>query len=326
MSDLPEKSGVAVIDASNFSEKVSAASEAAMQAFDRACNSDDILAAVEVAKYIEALRQVLEPEMDALISLADSTLGFKTDRSPAILAANQRKKKGPTTPYPPEVIKDCILEAHLRGVKIVANQFNIISGQCYIPKDGYKMLINKSDAKGFDYKIRKISEGRGEHIAEGEASWKLGGKSYTLKQQFFCKAYDGFTTWEQSEGKATRKLFKAVYERISGRAFQDEDEGIREGAIDVGGEVVEEPSAPPVEPAPANPEQKAEELLSLMGESEIHPEAFLKFLSDEKTIKKEVGSVLELVKLDPDLVGIFLRNWPKTVERYKAKAKVEATA
>ena len=326
MSDLPEKSGVAVIDASNLSEKVSAASEAAMQAFDRACNSDDILAAAQVAKYIEALRQVLEPEMDVLMSLADSPLGFKTDRSPAILAANQRKKKGPTTPYPPEVVKDCILEAHLRGVKIVANQFNIISGQCYIPKDGYRMLINKSDAKGFDYKIRKISEGRGEHIAEGEASWKLGGKSYTLKQQFFCKAYDGFTTWEQSEGKATRKLFKAVYERISGRAFQDEDEGIREGAIDVGGEVVEEPSAPPVEPAPANPEQKAEELLSLMGESEIHPEAFLKFLSDEKTIKKEVGSVLELVKLDPDLVGIFLRNWPKTVERYKAKAKVEATA
>lgn len=335
MSNLTPTQGNAVIDASNISEAVSAASDAAMQAFDRATNSNDILAAAEVAEYIEALRQVLEPKMGVLMSLADSPLGFKTDRHPSILAANKRKGKGPTTPYPPEVVKDCILEAHLRGVKLVANQFNIISGQCYIPKDGYRMLINKSDAKGFDYKIRKISEGRGEHVAEGEASWKLDGKSYTLKQQFFCKAYDGFTTWEQSEGKATRKLFKAVYERISGRAFQDEDEGIREGAIDVGGEVTGESESPaekfePLQkPEEGKPQELATTLLKLMGEAEIDPDEFVAHMREQKAIKKAAADVHGMASLNPSFCRQLIHSWGSSSKKYKdakAKAEEEATA
>jgi len=332
MSELPKESGTAVIDAMNFSERVSVASANAMQAFDRATNSDDILAAAEVAEYIDALRQAIEPKMGILMSLADSPLGFKTDRSPAILAANKRKNKGPTTPYPSEVIKDCILEAHLRGVKLVANQFNIISGQCYIPKDGYKALINKSGATDFDYKIRKVSEGRGEHVAEGEASWKLNGKPYTLKQQFFCKAYDGFTTWEQSEGKATRKLFKAVYERISGRAFQDEDEGIREGTIDVGGEVTAEIESPaekfvPLQAPTEKPsEDKAETLLKLMGESEIRPEEFVAHLKEKKAIKPGVTDVASMAALNPSFSAQLIRSWESSAKKFKDSQSKEVKA
>ena len=313
----------------NRAANISQIARDGIKAFDRAMTSDDVMAAVEVAGYIDSLRNAIEPHMPDLMKLCDSPLGFRTDRSPAILESNQKKGRGATAPYSQAEVKECAIEALLRGVKLIGDQFNIISGRCYIPLNGYKFLLNCTGASGLKYSIVKVSISESEHIAKGRAAWELDGKPYEMSKEFFCKAHGNYTTWEQTEGKATRKLLKSVYERITSRAFHDEDEGIQEGAIEVESKEVAGQLKEP-EPSPEEPKKETEEtaakILALMGESEVHPQAYLKYLFDEGTIKKPVGSVFDLVVLDPDLAGILVRTWPKRVERFHEKNKVEVSA
>ena len=247
----------------NQASHISRVSKQAMEAFGKAQSSDDFEASIQVARYIDELRTSIRPHMPDIMKLCDSPVGFRTDRSPAILEANRKKNKGPTEPYPESLVLECAVEALLRGVKLVGDQFNIISGRSYIPLNGYKYLINSAKAHALRYTISKISISDAEHVAEGKAVWIFEGKTYEMTKRFYCKAHGYHTTWEQSEGKATRKLLKAVYERITNRAFHDEDEGVQEESIDIEAAVVEgnegqaneEPSTPAA-PKPAEPNQR----------------------------------------------------------------------
>ena len=302
-------------NAHNRLSHVSQIAQEGVQAFDRALTSGDIAAAVQVATYTSQLREALEPVMPALMELCDSPLGFRTDRHPDILAANKRKKRGPTEPYPPAVVKECAMEALLRGVKLVGDQFNIISGRCYIPLNGYRLLINSTAATNFRYTISKVEITENEHIAEGRAEWVIDGQKYEMQKEFFCKAFGHVTTWEQTEGKATRKLFKAVYERITGKAFHDEEdeeirEGLRRGAIDVGGGEVKA--------------TKPEQLLEMMAESETHPHEFIAYLKGKGAASDSVESIHDLNEDNPELVEQLVATWEKSEAKFKRETKSRA--
>jgi len=312
-------------DSYNKASQISTIAREGLGAFDRAMSSDDVMASVEVAEYIDALRTAIEPHMKKIMMLCDSPIGFRTDRSPSILESNERKGKGPRTPYSKAVIKECAIEALIRGVKLIGDQFNIISGRCYIPLNGYKSLLNTTRAYGLKYSITKVSITDSEHIAEGRAAWELDGKPYEMAKKFFCKAHGAITTWEQTEGKATRKLLKAVYERITSRAFHDDDEGIREGAIDIEAKQVTEPETKAIALGPhetKEPDRNLEkELFELMKRDGIDQFEFVKYLCESTKVNLSVLDVPALVVADPDLARSIIGSWRSSSARFLKDTK-----
>jgi len=86
-------------------------------------NSEDFFKPIVMAMAIKDLREALTPEaMAAVKELAGTSLGFLTD-------------KKPHEQYPIEVIRECVVEAMIRGVGVVGNQFNIIAGQFYMARN-----------------------------------------------------------------------------------------------------------------------------------------------------------------------------------------------
>jgi hypothetical protein len=93
--------------------------------------SEDFFKPIVLAMAIQELKLALTPEaMSAIQALEGSALGFKTDL--------QNSK------YDVNVIKDCVIEAMLRGVGVAGNQFNIIKGQFYIARNGWEAKLRKS--------------------------------------------------------------------------------------------------------------------------------------------------------------------------------------
>jgi len=93
--------------------------------------SEEFFKPIVMAMAIQDIRGALTPEaMAAVQALEGSALGFKTDLI-------DRK-------YPPEVIRDCVIEAMLRGVSVAGNQFNIIKGNFYIAKNGWEARLRKA--------------------------------------------------------------------------------------------------------------------------------------------------------------------------------------
>lgn len=75
--------------------------------------------ALALAKGIQELRKAFTPEvLKDFLSLQGSAIGFRTDRDD--------KKEGR---YNVDEIRDCAIEALLRGAYPIGNEFNIISGR-----------------------------------------------------------------------------------------------------------------------------------------------------------------------------------------------------
>jgi|GEM_PF-517709 len=177
-------------------------------------------AALSTAVAINELRSLLTPDVMApIMQLMNSPLGFLTDRT------GRPNWKGEVKPlYTVEVVRDALIEATLRGFHPVGNEFNIIAERFYGAKNGftrkvstYPGLTNFSDS----YSIPKIV-GEAGAIVVAEASWNLNGKADTIRREFAVKG-DKFAGADSYTGKAERKLFAAVYKRISGQNVPDND-------------------------------------------------------------------------------------------------------
>ena len=301
---------ISKIDATtqNQGQVISRIAREGIQAFNEAMSLDDFESQVRVAEYMDCMRTAIEPFMPAIIKLRDSPLGFRTDRG----------KESNKPAYDEATVKECVVEALLRGVKLVGDQFNIIAGRTYITLNGYRLLVNGSGCQQLTYEVDPIELNEKEHKIRGKAAWVLDGKNYSIEKQFCCKAHlskSGYpiTTWEQTQGKATRKLFKSIYETVTGRAFHEPDEDVREDAIEVEGAVVDEPTS--IEASAT--EALIKELTCRLGEAEIHPEQFVKFICDSPKINVKANTVRDLVTQDHQLASALLKAWRSSVERFK---------
>jgi hypothetical protein len=224
------------------------ATEFAVGAFNSTNEGSSVLAALNVAQGIAELRELFDqPEIkERIIALQDKAIGFRTDKDPT------RKAKGRDgqpdyfpTPYSWEIVRDCSIEATLRGLQLAGNQFNIISGRMYATKEGYENLIRS---------LKRISEfsptiGVPKPAGEGvlvdcEASWVNHTSPQNLKATIPVKKF-GTDSIEMVIGKATRKFLKRCYEKMTGNAPSDGDAS---DAIEVEAEV--QPQAQP-SPAPS---------------------------------------------------------------------------
>jgi hypothetical protein len=94
--------------------------------------SEEFFKPIVMAMAIKDIRGALTPEaMGAVKELAGTSLGFLTDRTP-------------DKQYPVEVIRECVIEAMIRGVGVVGNQFNIIAGRFYMARNGWEAKLRKA--------------------------------------------------------------------------------------------------------------------------------------------------------------------------------------
>lgn len=93
--------------------------------------SEEFFKPIVMAMAIQELRQALTPEAIAAVhELEGTALGFKTDKYDG--------------KYPDDTIRMCVIEAMLRGVSIVGNQFNVIKGNFYIARNGWEAKLRKA--------------------------------------------------------------------------------------------------------------------------------------------------------------------------------------
>lgn len=200
----------------------------AMELFGQAGSFEQELA---VAQAITDLRQILTPEvMQPVMALMNTDLGFVTDRDP------KRAKSGSSvTPYSVDIVRECFIEARLRGFHTIGNEFNIISGRFYGTQNGFVRKVKNfpgvTEVKEV-FDVPRTQQGGA--LIKCRATWKRDGKPDQLEREFAVKVNE-FMGADAIVGKARRKLFKAIHDQLSGQVTPDGD--ANDEAIEVGGKV-----------------------------------------------------------------------------------------
>ena len=186
-----------------------------------------IMQSMQLAETVEWLRAELTPARLAKVkALMHTSLGFDTDRNPA-----KWTRPEPPVPYSDDVIRDVFIEASLRGFYPINCEFNIIAGRFYGGVNGFERLVKKhADVTDFkdDYGIPTMSGEKGA-IIECSATWRQRGEPQSLARKFAVRVNSGMGA-DAIIGKAKRKLFAAVYGRLSGVVTPD-------GEADDGGDL-----------------------------------------------------------------------------------------
>lgn len=160
------------------------------------------------------LQNLLTPKIMApIMNLQNKSLGFRTDNPSG---------------YPVDVVRDCLIEATLKGVYPVGNEFNIIAGRCYITKEGYFHKLH--DIPNFSWvEIPGIPRNVGDNgaIIKVALEWTYNGKSSTKELELAIRVNRGMGA-DAIIGKALRKARAWLYTTITG---QDIGDGEADGDI-----------------------------------------------------------------------------------------------
>lgn len=165
---------------------------------------DRIEAAFQMADGIAALNKLVTDEMmQKIMPLQGKSLGFLTD-----------KDKG--TGYTTAEVKDCIIEALLRGLRPVGNEFNIIAGKCYATQGAFARLVREFPGLtnlAVTQEITSLKECGATVVFR--ATWNIDGKPMELESKIPIKVNAGMGP-DAILGKAKRKGLKLIYDRLTG--------------------------------------------------------------------------------------------------------------
>ena len=183
--------------------------------------------AITLANGIKRLQLALTGEVMAqIMPLQGNTLGFRTDRD---------SKGG----YKIEQVRDCLIEAVLRGANPVGNEFNIIASRSYMTKEFFTRMVGEFPGLT-DLKLRPgIPSIQGKSaLVPYVVTWKLDG---VLKKIERVKTEDDDTRIpvrvnegqgpDAVIGKATRKILAQIYTELTGSAASFPDGEADEGEI-----------------------------------------------------------------------------------------------
>lgn len=189
-------------------ELVNALDKAAEQGLLAQQQTSQFKRAFMIAEAVNELRNIMSPKvMDSFMRLQNASIGFKTDR-----------KDG----YPLDTVRDCLIDATMNGVYCVGNEFNIISGQCYITKNGFGHKLR--DIPDFSWietpGIPRCNE-KGA-IIEYQLEWWHKGKHFEKTLTLAIRVNAGMGT-DAIIGKASRKARAWLYATVTGMEVGDGD-------------------------------------------------------------------------------------------------------
>lgn len=168
-----------------------------------------------VAQAIETLKGLLTPEyMKPIMQLQGNKLGFRTDKD---------EEGG----YPEQIVKQCLIEAVLTGVQPVGNQFNIITGVCYITKEGFGYLLKSYPGLWYEIipQLPRINNDKSGAAVIMGVEWKIKGTEGAIltKSLDIPVRMNARMGTDAVIGKATRKARAWLYNTITGSEIADGD-------------------------------------------------------------------------------------------------------
>lgn len=167
-------------------------------------------AAVSMARAIRELRAAITPGMmAAIMPLMNSPLGFRTDRP------NKKNQN----PYSEEQVKTVVIEALIRDLRLVGNEFNIIAERLYVTKEGFTRKIAEFPGlTNFTLTMGVPTASDDGAIVKCRATWLLHGSPDAIDREIAVHT-DDYSTFDQVLGKADRKMRAAVYNKLAGSGF-----------------------------------------------------------------------------------------------------------
>lgn len=289
--------------------------------------------AIVVAEAMAELREAItEPMLARFRSLSNSRLGFLTDKDPSKWDKRANNGKGGyTEPYSDEVLKECMIEATLRGLLPVGNQFNIIAGNVYTTKEGYKAQLKKlkglQDFAPIIGTPRQV-QGHDEFFVRCKATAIYQGKEVkfgeTEDDKIEIAVVGGaFATVDSVKGKAERKFLKIVFERLTGIETPDGD--ITEvatiapptpaaGQLTTGQVAKTQP-----EPGPAgSTAEYVHKLRELCEESAFKESELCLWAELNKFTSGGCETIEHLGEVCPEKLPLFIKNWDEIGEQIAA--------
>lgn len=176
---------------------------------------------------------VLKP----IMKLQGSRVGFRTDKD---------KDGG----YPEKVVKEVVKEAILYGAYMTGNEVNIIAGGMYATKEHFMRKVSEIPGlTDLETAIGTPKIENNEAKVRCSAKWKMNGIEQTLGFEdkmpcvFTVRVYDRpggqSVAADQAIGKATRKLYKRIYELATGSKVFIPDGDAADAAREVPAKVVD---------------------------------------------------------------------------------------
>jgi len=198
------------------------------------------------ANAIQQMRQVMNrPDVrEAILALKNSPIGFKTDERPAKGQYGDKYYK-PEIKYGYNVIVDAVIQGMMLGVYPIQNQMNVLAYSCYVTKEGLEyrldtdpVCIEKLESKHIEnISYLGYDPNTGMATILVEIVFKL--KNSTVESKEFkvpVKYHPQTGSPDQAFGKAKRKAWAWLYERVTGAKIPDGDV---EMTIDDGDIIVE---------------------------------------------------------------------------------------
>ena len=154
------------------------------------------------------LNQILTPKVMQYISwMQNYPLGFLTDRQ--------------NGGYDVDTVRACVVEAGMRGLNITGNEFNIISGRCYVTKNGLKHMLKNIPGLRFG-----VTPALPKMIADKQATilmhidWTFNGVKQEKDVEFSIRVNAGMGA-DAIIGKATRKAYAWLYEEVTNNSVDE---------------------------------------------------------------------------------------------------------
>ena len=184
---------------------------------DGLVNVSPIMRAVRLSQGVQALREILTIERVKFLfmPLMGSPLGFLTDR-------DRKPDK-----YSPEVVRDVLVEAFLRGFMPTGNEFNIISERFYAAHNGLeRKVLEFKGVSGVCLTPGVPEPGpAGSALVSYRATWYLDGEQMSI----VCENKGGIDTRipvnvnngmgpDAILGKAERKIYHRILKRLLGNS------------------------------------------------------------------------------------------------------------
>ena len=190
---------------------------------------------IRMSAAMKQLRSMITKEMMApIMEMQGSPLGFRTDKD---------KEGG----YKEDIVKEVLIEATLKGFRMVNNETNIIGTRFYPTREGFERVFRDlgktgtfTDLRLYPGVPRTQADGA---IVDYAATWIFKGMKDDMKLSIPIRVNAGQGP-DAVLGKAKRKMLAAIFGRITGSEFTDGDETEDPNTMDVTAKPVPEKAVP----------------------------------------------------------------------------------
>lgn len=186
-----------------------------------------MLESIRMASGVRLLREYLcEALMAPIMDLQGSALGFRTDKD---------KEGG----YDMATVRECAIEAMLRGARVTGNEFNIIASRSYLTKEYFQRIMAEMPGLTdliISIDLPTLGDGGKTAFMRAEAHWVYRGKpdklicqvekdeqGRAIKDSRIAVRVNSGQGVDAIHGKAERKLRARIMSRITMTTWSDGD-------------------------------------------------------------------------------------------------------